>query len=63
MTIKSDHALSIPPPIPFVGGSHDENECLNSLTLDGTKIIDFSYYQKFRASIPLSREWLKEKEG
>ena len=57
MAIKSDHALSIPPPLPpFKDGSNDENECSNSLTLDCTKINDLSYYQKLGASTPHSKE-------
>ena len=63
MTIKSDHALPIPHPYPFKDGSHDENECSISLTLDGTKINELSDYNKLGASIPLSIEWLKEKVG
>ena len=35
-----------PQPYPFKDGSHDENEFSNSLTLDGTKVYDLSYYQK-----------------
>ena len=52
-----------PQPYPFKDGSHDESGFSNSLTLDGTKINDLSYYQKLGASIPLSRECLEEKEG
>ena len=29
-----------PIPYPFKDGSHDENECLDSLTIDDTKIDD-----------------------
>ena len=45
-----------PHPYPFKDGSTDKNECSNSLTPDGTKINDLSYYQKLGASIPLRRE-------
>ena len=51
-----------PNPYPFKNGSQGDNECSNSLTLDGTKINDLSYYQNLGTSIPLSRECLKEKE-
>ena len=35
-----------PTPYPFKDGSHGENECSNSLTRDGTNIIDLFCYQK-----------------
>ena len=47
---------------PFKDGSHDENKCSNSLTLDCTKINDLiSYYEILGTSIPLSGERLKDK--
>ena len=60
MTIKSDHALLYHTSYPFKDGSHDENKCSNSLTLDGTKISALSYYQKLGALIPLSKSGLKK---
>ena len=35
-----------PTPYPFKDGSHGENECSNSLTRDGTKIIALFCYMK-----------------
>ena len=56
MTVKSHHALYPPTSYPIKDGSHGEIECLNSLTLDATRINDLSYYQKLGASIPDSAE-------
>ena len=38
--------FAYPHPYPFRDGSTDKNECSNSMTLDGTKTNDLSYYQK-----------------